>query len=88
MHLVRAAGDLTTDLEGVRFPMKDEDARKPISCLVTFEYLQVRSGVRTLDPHEMIGEFEIYRAEIESLASDKYDLGEDHPRVTETDLPS
>jgi hypothetical protein len=88
MPLFRAAGDLVSDSDGVRFPMRDEPAQKPVSCLVTFEYLQNRSGVASADPDEMLGEFEIYRAEIEELASRKYDRGEDPPRITKADMPS
>ncbi len=88
MPLVRAAGDLVSDSEGVRFPMADEAAHKSVCCLATFEFLRDRSGVTSEDADEMIGEFEIYRAEIEELASRKYDRGEDPPRVTRADLPS
>ena len=88
MPLFRAAGDLVPDSDGVRFPMADEAAQKTVSCLATFEFLQDRSGFTSEDADEMVGEFEIYRAEIEELASRKYDRGEDPPRVTRADLPS
>ena len=68
--------------------MADVAARKSISCLAAFDFLWERSGVTSEDAEEMIGEFEIYRAEIEELASRKYDRGEDPPRVTLADLPS
>lgn len=88
MPLVRAAGDLVPDREGVRFPMSDEAARKSVGCLATFDYLQVRSGVASTDADEMVGEFEIYRAEIEELASRKYDRGDEQPRIMRADLLS
>ena len=59
MPLFRAAGELISDPEGVRFPMKDEAAGKDIPCLVTFEFLQARSGIGAADAQEMIEEFEI-----------------------------
>lgn len=85
MPLFRAAGELISDPEGVRFPMKDEAAGKDIPCLVTFEFLQARSGIGAVDAQEMIEEFEIYRAEIEEFASRKYDLGDSQPRITKAD---
>ena len=48
--------------------MKDEAADKDVPCLVTFEFLQARSGIGAVDAQEMIEEFEIYRAEIEEFA--------------------
>jgi len=86
MPLYRAAGDLIPEADGVRFPMKDEAAQKPVSCLATIEYLQDRSGV-ACSADEILGEFEIYRAEIEDIASKKYDRGEDPPRITKADSP-
>lgn len=86
MPLFRAAGDLTADGECVRFPMRDEAAQKPVACLVTFEFLHDRSGVTSRDADDMLAEFEIYRAEIENLASLKYDRGEEAPRITMADL--
>lgn len=88
MPLVRAAGDLIPDTDGVRFPMADEAARKPVHCVATFDFLRDKSGVTSEDADEMVGEFEIYRAEIEELASRKYDRGEDPPRITRADIPS
>jgi len=87
MPLYRAAGDLIPEPDGVRFPMKDEAAQKPVSCLATIEYLQDRSGAACADADEMLGEFEIYRAEIEDMASKKYDRGQDPPRITKDDSP-
>ncbi|MEM7397680.1 MAG: DUF1488 family protein [Pseudomonadota bacterium] len=85
MPLFRAAGDLVSDPDGVRFPMKDEAADKTVPCLATSEFLEERSGARFEDAQEMIEEFEIYRAEIEEFASRKYDLGESQPRITKAD---
>lgn len=85
MPLFRAAGELVSDPDGVRFPMKDEAAGKSVGCLVTFEYLQDRSGTTSGNAQDMIEEFEIYRAEIEEFASRKYDRGEDPPRITKAD---
>jgi hypothetical protein len=88
MPLFRAAGELISDSDGVRFPMKDEAADKDVPCLVTFEFLQARSGIGAVDAQEMIEEFEIYRAEIEEFASRKYDRGDSEPRITKEDAPS
>ncbi len=86
MPLYRAAGDLTADQDCVRFPMRDEAAQKPVLCLVTFEFLHDRAGLTSRDADEMLAEFEIYRAEIENLASLKYDRGDEAPRITAADL--
>jgi hypothetical protein len=86
MPLVRAAGEPFLDIEGVRFPMVDINTDEHLSCLVHFEYLQDRTGAT--DPNKMLGEFDMHRAEIEGLASEKYDKGQRPPRVTQDDLPS
>ena len=63
----------------VRFAMFD--GKKRVSCRARWAALQDRAALDQTDQNDVRGTFEKYRAEIEKVASDRYDRGELNPLV-------
>jgi hypothetical protein len=63
----------------VKFAMFD--GRKRVICQASWAALQDRAALDKTDQSNVRGTFEKYRAEIERVASDHYDGGEQNPSV-------
>ena len=57
------------------------DGEKRVVCRVKWKGLQDRAALDQTDQNDVRGTFEKYRAEIEKVASDRYDRGELNPLV-------
>ncbi len=86
MPLTRAPDpSFNPTIDGIDFAMID-DKQHRIVCHVSRETLQDRGARdgRDLDPP--IDLFDVYRSEVEAVASRKYDTGSAKPVVTSDDL--
>jgi uncharacterized protein DUF1488 len=72
------------DGDAIHFTMEDGD--EIVMCSVDPEYLITRSELDGFSDQPLRALFILYRGEIEQIASDKYDLGEVRPHVSQDDV--
>jgi len=75
MPLVRGQDTVFETVKGIHFLMRDPNTRDYIACLITHEAL-IDSGATHEPPLAPMQVFDIYRSEIERVASDRWDRGE------------
>ena len=85
MRLKRASGAPTVNLNRVEFSMQDVATGATVSCKVSEDALRKLSGGGS-SITSLVAMFEEHRAEVEKLASDKYDRGHASPHVQEMDF--
>jgi hypothetical protein len=78
MAFIRAQDEVFESVEGIHFLMRDQHARKNVACVVAREALTARGSIHD-PPLSAMQAFETCRAEIERIASDRWERGEaDH----------
>jgi hypothetical protein len=85
MPLKRAGGAATANLNRVEFSMQDVVTGASVSCKVSEDALRKLSGGAS-SITSLMAMFKEHRAEVERLASDKYDRRHASPHVQETDF--